>query len=141
MRVDPTAVFFHTIASMPLRVSLDRVVGTLGAFTPIFIQDGFESIEIIRWQFLFFPFYLFLIALFSGWWSFVAIPLLITFCWRVLVFMRDEGSTIELFWIFILPFLIGIRASTDAWPFAAFLAGMSIFFVIRQQRRFALHSL
>jgi hypothetical protein len=118
---------------MPLRVFLAWVVGTLGVFTPFLIRTGFDSFNIILWQLLLFPFELFIWAFLSGWWSFVAIPLLFAFCWRVLVFLRDEGSTSELFWLFILPFLIGIRGSGNDWPLAAFLAGFSIFFVIKLQ--------
>ena len=137
MRVDPSAVFLHTLASTPLRIGLAWIIGTLGSIAPIFIRHGFESFGLIQWQFLFLPFYLFLIAMMSGC---VAVPLVIVFAWRLLVFLRDEGSRMELFWIFILPFLIGIRTSEDAWPFAALLALGPIVFVIEQQRRSAFHS-
>lgn len=141
MCIDPSAVFLHTFTSLPLRFVLAWAVGTLGAFTPIFIRHGFEAVEIIQWQFLFFPLYLFFSAMMSGWWGFVAIPLLVGLCWRLLVFLRYEGSRMELLWIFILPFLIGIRTSGDAWPFAALLAAIGIVFIIRQQRRSGVYSL
>ena len=135
MRIDPTEVFTHTIASIPLRVCLAWMAGTLGAFTPIFIGHGFGTFGIIGWQLLFFPFYLFLVSLLSGWWAYIAFPLLIVLIWRLFVFLREE-STSELFWMFIMPFLIGIRVSGQAWPLAALLAGVAIFFFMRRQRRY-----
>lgn len=140
MRIDPSSVFLNTLASTPPRIALAWMIGTLGAFAPILIRHGFESYGIIQWQFLFLPFYLFLIAMTSGWWGFVAIPLALIFAWRLLVFVREEGSSMELLWIFVLPFLIGIRASEEAWPFAALLALGLIVFVIEKQRRMALHA-
>jgi hypothetical protein len=135
MRIDPTSVFFHSIASVPLRACLAWLVGTLGAFTPLFIQHGFDAIEFIGYQFMFFPIYLFLIALFSGWWGFVALPLLLFLMWRLVEFLRNEGFAMELFWIYLLSYLIGIRASGDDWPIAAVLAGIGMIFIIRQQLR------
>lgn len=93
---------------------------------PIVIGRGFDALAGIGWVLLFFPFYLFLMALFSGCWAFVAIPLLLMWAWRALVFLREEGLIKELFWIFMLPFLIAIRASQDAWPRAALIAAIVI---------------
>lgn len=126
MRIDPADVFAHTVVSVPLRFCLAWTVGTLGSFMPIVIGHGFDALAGIGWVLLFFPFYLFLIALFSGWWAFVAIPLLLMWAWRALVFLREEGLTRELFWIFMLPFLIAIRASQNAWPRAALIAAIVI---------------
>ncbi len=140
MRIDPTTVFFHTIASMPLRVCLAWIVGTMGAFAPVLIGEGLglDTFMGIGWLLLFFPFYLFLIAVFGGWWAFVALPLLIVFAWRLLLLLRDEGSAIDLYWWFMLAFLIGITASEDHWSYAALVAGVSMFFVVRYQRRLGL---
>ena len=130
MHVDPTEVYFQTIRSVPLRIALAWVVGALGAFTPVFIAAGFETVDMLGWQVLFFPFYLFLVASISGWWGFVAFPLLIVFAWRGLEFLRGDGYALELFWIFILPFLIGIRMSGQHWPLAALIAGIALLFVV-----------
>lgn len=140
MRIDPSAVYLHTLASTPLRIGLAWMIGTLGAYAPIIIRHGFETFEVIQWQFLFFPFYLFICAMMSGWWGLVAVPLLLVLAWRLLVFVRDDGSKFELLWIFLLSFLISIRTSEEAWPFAALLALGGIVFVIEQQRRSTFHS-
>lgn len=66
MRIDPLDIVGHTIVSMPLRLILAWVVGMAGAFTPVFIGSGFEAFEVIGWQFLFFPFYLFLVPFSAG---------------------------------------------------------------------------
>lgn len=134
MRFDPTAVFFHTIFSLPLRALLAWIAGSLGAFTPSFIGFGFWAFEGAGWLFMLFPIHLVLMVLFSGWWGFVAFLLLIAFGVRVFMFIRD-GMTTDLFWLFMLPFLIGIRGSMEAWPIAALLAGICILIVVILQRR------
>lgn len=135
MRTEPTAVFFHTVGSVPLRMGLAWIIGTLGILGPSFIGHGPVSLAEIGYQFLFFPLILLALAFFSGWWSFLAIPLLAILAWRVRSFLRDEGSTIELYWIFALPFLICLRVSGDAWLVAiGFIVVVSLF-VLRQQKR------
>lgn len=140
MRIDPAEVFASAVASLPLRLLLAWGVGTLGAFTPLLLAHGLESFAAIGWQALFFPIYLFFTAMVSGWWGFVAVPLVVVFGWKVLVFLRGEGSGTDLCWIFLLPLLITIRASGSAWPFAAVGAGIAIFFVVRHQRRYSVQS-
>lgn len=135
MRTEPTAVFFHTVGSVPLRMGIAWIIGTLGILVPSFIGHGPVSLAEIGYQFLFFPLILLALAFFSGWWSFIAVPLLAVLAWRVRSFLRDEGSTIELYWMFVLPLLICIRVSGDAWPVAAALIGVVSFFVLRRQRR------
>jgi hypothetical protein len=135
MRIDPTDVFAHTVVSIPLRFCLAWAVGTLGSFLPIVVGHGFDEFLAIGWVLLFFPFYLFLVAFFSGWWAFVALPLLLAWAWRVVVFLKGDGLTKELFWIFMLPYLIAIRASQDAWPWAALIAAAAIFLMAKAQGR------
>ena len=135
MRTEAAAVFFHTVGSVPLRMGIAWIIGTLGVLVPSFIGHGPLSLAEIGYQFLFFPLILLAITILSGWWSFVAVPLLAILAWRVHCFLRDEGSTIELYWIFALPFLICIRLSGNAWPVAAALIGVVSFFVLRRQRR------
>ncbi len=122
MRIDPLDVFGHTIASMPLRLALAWLVGTLGAFAPLVLAHGFDIPDAFTLQLLFFPFYIFLLPFFSGWWGVPAFLLLIAFGWRVLVFLRGDSQTVELGWLFFLPYLIGIRASGDHWPMAVLVA-------------------
>ncbi|MDB2673770.1 hypothetical protein N9Y81_02315 [Akkermansiaceae bacterium] len=127
MRLDPLDVFSHTAVSMPGRFLLAWILGTLGAFIPILIGSIFESwfgvFGVIQWQFLLLPLYLLLIALVSGWWSFVAVPLLLVFAWKFIVFLRGDGDSVALGWIFLLPCLIGFRTSGDGWPLVAILSG------------------
>lgn len=122
MRIDPVDIFAHTMVSAPLRFCLAWLVGTLGSFAPVFLVGGMQTLQLIGWQLLFFPFYLFLVAMFSGWWSFIAVPLLVVWAWKAFAFMKDEGTTKNLLWIFILPFLISIRTNEDVWPWPALVA-------------------
>jgi hypothetical protein len=141
MRIDPSSIFLHTIASVPLRVLLGWLAGTLGAFTPVFLQAGIEAWGIIHWQFLFFPFYLFLIAFFSGWWGLVAVPLLIAFGWKLLSFMREDSDLLDLAWLFLLSFLITIRCSGDHWPLAAVVAAAMLVYLIKLGRGLPISSI
>ena len=134
MRIDPTSVFIHTIASLPLRLLLAWVVGTLGAFTPLLIRHGVEAFGVAHFQAIFFPFYLLVVAISSGWWSFISIPLLLVFAWHFVTFIREEGYAFNLLWIYLLPFLITIHVSSDSWQWAALLAGVCLAFTILRQR-------
>lgn len=127
MRLDPLDTISHTIVSIPARLLLAWATGTAGAFAPLFIRHGFDAFEVMRWQFLFFPFYLFVLPFFSGWWGGFGVPLLVVFAWRMAVFLREESDVTDLAWLFVLPCLIGIRASGDSWPLVAILAGGLVF--------------
>jgi hypothetical protein len=131
MRVDPLDIFSHTIVSLPARLVFAWALGTAGAFVPILIGNGFGAFEVIRWQFLFFPIYLFVLPLLSGWWGVLGLPLLVAFAWRIIVFLREESDVVDLGWIFILPFLIGIRATGERWPIAAIVAAAIVFGLVR----------
>ena len=79
-------------------MGLAFIVGTLGTFIPILVGGGFEVVHNVGWLLLFFPLYLFMIAFISGWWGFVAVPLLIVRCEgaaRACGVERAEGSGFE----------------------------------------------
>jgi hypothetical protein len=135
MRIDPTSVFFHTIVSLPLRLVLAWCVGTLGAFTPVWLRGGVDAFAIIGWQLLLFPIYLFFVAIISGWWGLAAVPLLIVLAWRLLLFVRDESDTLDLLWIYLLSMMISIRASGGALPVAVLIVAAMGIYLTRLQRQ------
>ena len=155
MHLDPTEVFFHTVARVPVRIGLAWIVGLLGALAPalwlvlyLIVTELMER----RWQFfaqlnwdffshvglplliliLMFPIFLVIATFTCGWWAWIAFPLFCVFVWRLVVFVR-EGFTSELFWLFILPYLINIKIAGDWWPLAILPAAILIFFVVRWQ--------
>jgi len=134
MRLDPLDNFSHTIVSLPVRLILIWATGTAGAFAPIFIQAGIDAFDVIGWQFLFFPFYLFILPFVSGWWGIFGFPLLIAFTWKSIAFLREESDAVALFWIFFLPYLIGIRMAGDRWPLAVILAVVTAWGVLHHHR-------
>lgn len=131
MRIDPPAVFLHTMASVPLRMGLVWLAALAGSFSPLLLAEGMDAFEVLRWHAILLPFYLVIIARASGWWAFVAVPLVFVLAWRVLVYLRDDGFSLDLLWIFLLAFLISIRASAGAWPVAVVCAAVGIGLALR----------
>ena len=134
MRFDIPSVFLHSFASLPARIFGLWIVGTLGIFIPVFISSGLSAFEIVGFQLLFFPIYLFIASLVSGWWSLIAVPLLIAIVWTSISYLRDEGPPSALIRIFLFSFLIGIGASRDRWPIAALIAIGGIYLTIKVDR-------
>lgn len=135
MRIDPAAVFVHTLASLPARVAVVWIVGALGAFSPILFRDGgFGNIDVFLGQLAFLPVYL-LWATLDGWWTLLTLPLLLAFLWHAVIFIRDDDSTADLFWIFMPPCLISLPAHGSLGTSVVLLTAASLFLVIRRYRR------
>lgn len=126
MRLDPLDIVAHTALSLPIRVLIVWVVGTLGAFCPLLFGYGFDAFAGLGWQMMFFPLYLFILAVASGWWAFVAVPLLLPLAWKGIRFIREDNTPHELHWIFILAYGIGIRASHERWMVAALVGVLAL---------------
>ncbi|MCP5537266.1 MAG: hypothetical protein H7A51_13680 [Akkermansiaceae bacterium] len=109
MKWDPSEVFVNSIALTPVRVLAVWVAGSIGAFIPVFIGGGFEALELLAWQVLFFPFYLVIVAFFSGWWGLVAVPLIMVFAYKLIRFMTNDNTGSDLMVILSLSFFITIR--------------------------------
>jgi hypothetical protein len=135
MRIDPLDVVANALASLPLRLAMAWLCGMAGAFTPLFISNGFHAFQSLGWKWLLFPVYLLYIAVDSGWWTFVAIPLLGMLGWRMIAFMRNENTGTDLFAIYTISYLIGIQAADSNWPIGLILAVYCIYQMIHFDRR------
>ena len=62
MRIDPAAVFAHTLASLPLRVVLVWVAVAFGAVMPGYLQSGCQVLAELGWLALALPFWLLAIS-------------------------------------------------------------------------------
>jgi hypothetical protein len=71
----------------------------------------------------------------GGWWTIFALPLLLFLAWRMIEFMRNENTGSDLFAIFSISYLIGIRAIGSYWPLGVILAACFIYLTIRLDRR------
>jgi hypothetical protein len=101
----------------------------------LLFRYGFEAVAGIPWQMACLPIYLFGVALGSGWWTFIALPLLLVLAWRTMLYLRDESDPPELLWIYLLGYFITLRASGDRWLMATATAvGISAYACWRQQR-------
>ena len=109
MKWDPPEVFINAIALTPVRLIAAWVAGSIGAFIPIFIGGGFEALDLLAWQLLFFPFYLAVVAFFSGWWALIAVPLIMIFSYKLFRFMTNDNTGSDLMVMLSLAFLITIR--------------------------------
>lgn len=132
MRIDPAAVFAHAMASAPLRAILAWVVMTIGCLAPTLIGHGWDGIENHGGVSSFTPFFLYVAALSTNCWP-LSMTILVVLAWRLIAFLWGEGTS-DLFWMFLLPFLICIGFSDDAWPYAALLALLASGLFYRYQR-------
>lgn len=127
MRYDPITTLYQCLGLMPLRVLLVWFVGSLGAWTPLLLHRGFSAWqELFMWLVLY-PFLLALHAISSGWWSLFAIPLFLILSWRIVVFLREEGSTNDVLWLYLLPFLIGLKQSREEWILAIIITSLVVY--------------
>ena len=133
MRIDPAAILAHTTASIPVRTILAGIVMTAGCLTPTLIGHGLEGIEDQGGVLAFSPFFLVLNAMLTDSWP-LSVTLLFILAWRTVVFARGEGLN-ELFWIYVLPFLMSSSSCGDAEPLAWLLVALGIGFFLCHQRR------
>jgi hypothetical protein len=134
MRIDPQEIFGHALAVTPLRFGLAWLSGTIGAAAPIGLFGGDLAIDDFGWGLLFLPFYLLIMAITSGWWSFIAGPLLIVLAWRIILFMRNDNSGSDLVGIFTLSYLIGIRGAGSDWPIGLVFGAFFIYMTFQVDR-------
>ena len=135
MRIDPAAVFAHTVASVPLRMLLVWLAVTFGAVMPVYLQSGFQVFAELGWLALALPFWLIAVAFGSGWWALVATPLVMVLALRIHRFLREDHNLLDLGWIALLAFAITLRMSGDHWPVTLLmLCGLGGLWFYLQQR-------
>lgn len=134
MRIDPSSVFVHSTLALPARILLLWILISLGVLVSVFIGSGFGAFEGFSFIFLGLPFFLLTVAIFSGWWSLIAIPLLIALFWTGIRYLREEGSPSSLLRIFLFSLLITIRFSQDLWLLAALIAIGTTFLIFKIDR-------
>ena len=135
MRIDPLDVIANALASLPVRLAIAWLCGITGAFTPLFLSKGFYAFQYLGWQWVLFPVYLLYMAVDAGWWTIFAIPLLALLGWRMIAFMRNENTGSDLFAIFSISYLIGIRGAGTHWFLGLMLAAYCIYQTVRLDRR------
>ncbi|MCW1917023.1 hypothetical protein OJ996_25765 [Luteolibacter sp. GHJ8] len=108
MRVDPLDLIGHSISGMLLRTALAWFaiwIGfTLAGLTGLgsvgeSLQDSLSSAPLL-------PLTIVAIAVGSGWWSWIALPLSFILAYRALTFISREGGFIELLLLIPLSFLV-----------------------------------
>ncbi len=135
MRIDPLEVIASSMTSVPVRLAFAWLCGMAGAFTPLLLSNGIDACQFLGWQWLLFPFYLFYMATDAGWWTIIALPLLALLGWRIIAYMRNENMGSDLFAIFSITYLIGIRGAAPSWPLALTLGAYLICQMVYLDRR------
>jgi hypothetical protein len=119
MPVDPVDVFGHALALAPVRLALACVVAGVGGYLPLTVdvyrlfvgRGGFP--EGLGWAVLASPVYLFLVAATSGWWSLVALPLLLGLAYQVVTLPARDDLPSGLMIILTLAYWTAIRQADD----------------------------
>ena len=119
MPVDPVDVFGHALALAPVRLALAWGVAGVGGYLPrtvdvyrLFVQrEGFP--EGLGWTLLASPVYLFSVAAVSGWWSPVALPLLLGLAYQVVTLPARDDLPSGLMIILTLAYWSAIREAED----------------------------
>jgi len=135
MRIDPLDVIANALASLPVRLAIAWLSGIAGAFTPLILAKGVYAFQSFGWQWVLFPVYLLYMAVDAGWWTIFAIPLLALLGWRMIAFMRNENTGSDLFAIFSISYLIGIRGAGTHWFLGLILAAYCIYQTVHFDRR------
>ena len=76
-----------------------------GAFLPLLCSYGLDAFEDIGWFIVFMPLQTFFTATLSGWWTFIAIPLLLVLIFKSYKFMLSDNTDSELMVILLLAYL------------------------------------
>ena len=109
-------VFLNSLCSVPLKLFFVLAVGSIGSFLPIVLSGGIETLSGLWWMILFFPLYLFFVGIFSGWWAFIAIPLIFVLAYNACQFLLGDYLFSKLMIVFTLAFLITIRVGMESCP-------------------------
>ena len=128
MQIDPIDIVKHRIASTPVRMACAWLVGSLGAAIPVVITHSGHLSLVVFLKVMFFPIYMFVMIFTSGLWGIVAGLLFCILCWRLFMFLCEDGDSMDLPWIFVLSAAISLKASGNAWPQAGGI--VIVFFVI-----------
>jgi hypothetical protein len=137
MRIDPIEVFSSALAITPLRILIAWLAGSVGAFLPAILGSGLDATAFLGWQIGFFPFYLLVVVLNSGWWAVVAMPMIIVLAFKMLMFLRNDNEGSDLIIIFSLSYFISIRMIDANWLYGVLvgiLLVLASYLCVRRER-------
>ena len=110
MSPNPIAFLAH---SVPGRMALSWIAGALGISAAAVFGHGIHAFVVIFVAAPLFPVYVLTVALTSGWWSIVAIPLLLVVAFIIRSYLHEESCPGALQTVFVACYLISIRLGDE----------------------------
>lgn len=124
MKIDPLDVISSSITMMPVRIIAAYLTVAFGATLPLVCVGGFGVLEDVGWSVLFLPLYLTIVAAMSGWWAFVALPLIFILAYKGFKFMVNDNTGSDLSVLALLSYLIAVDMSVSTAATSRLLVGV-----------------
>lgn len=137
--IDLVDTLYGAMASMPLRVLAIIFACSAGLTLPLLIQCAYLEnshgmLEGIGWAIAIFPVYIGTVAIISGWWAIVAIPLLLVLAVRSLLFLRNDLPPSELLVIATITYFCTITAASPHWVTAIVVGSLLAYLSYRWKK-------
>ena len=129
MKIDSTETLLNVLDSTVVRFIIVCLVCTFGAAFPIIIQIIHGGpihenyIHLGSWMFIFFPFYISIVACVTGWWAMIAGPLALVLVYRIFMYLKDDVTHVELVNLFTISFYSTLIVVNPHWITGIIVAG------------------
>lgn len=120
VKFDPVDIFAGSATGIFARVAAVWAAVAGGLILPSILRGDLDEIGRLLGPILLLPLTLVFIAMTSGWWSLVAVPLTVILIWRALRFIHGDHAGSGLILLLPLSFMIAVKASAGRdWPWMA----------------------
>jgi len=129
MKIDPVETLLGALEFTPIKFIIVCLVCTFGAAFPILIQIMWGGpihenyIHLGGWMFIFFPFYISIVACVTGWWALIAAPLALILVYRIFMYLKDDVTHFELVNLFTISYYSTLIVVNPHWFTGLVVAG------------------
>jgi len=129
MKEDKIESLISIFDHVAIKIIVVCLVCTLGVAFPILIQIIYGGpihenyIHLGGRVFIFFPFYISIVASTTGWWALIAGPISVVLIYRIILYLRDDRTHIEILNLFTLSFYSTLIVVNPHWITGLIVAG------------------